>query len=103
MPYGSGCLGSVYNNNVQLVPLGAAITFEKNTNLLNVSHILNTDQIIVRQSGYFAVVFVVTTDEPCQFGIFINGVVEDSTVTGNNVGANQLVIRHMLLLKKMMF
>lgn len=100
MPCGAGAFAEVISKNPQIIAKGAAMTFDFNGKMLNVEHIPGTSQIVVRKSGLYGVVVTISTEEPAQFAIFVNGEVIESTVTGVNSGANQLVIRNHLLLKK---
>jgi hypothetical protein len=100
MAYGAGAFGVVYATQPQAIILGAPIIFDSNQNLLNVDHNPGTAGLIVRQSGTYQVVCLAQTLEPSQFGIYINGILEESTVSGINVGSTQLILRQVLKLKK---
>jgi hypothetical protein len=50
-------------------------------------------------SGVYMLIFSVDTDQACQFGMFVNNVLDSTAVVGKNSGAGQMVLRHTVELR----
>jgi hypothetical protein len=101
LPAQSGAFGSFYANNPQAVILAGSVRFDaNNAALLNIEHDPRSSQVIIRKSGLYKVIATVQTIEPSQFAIYINDILDGSTVVGINVGDNQLVSRQIMSLHK---
>jgi hypothetical protein len=66
--------------------------------LYNVKHYDVNAPFIVKKDGVYVVFIALSTDQSCQFTIFVNGDVVPLTCIGNNSGAGQLISRHLLKL-----
>jgi hypothetical protein len=97
---GSDAFGSVYNQHPVCVPVGKAVHFKHNQNLLNVHHKPEHSEVKVERDGTYFVTANLFVDQPCEFALFINDCVERSTVTALNAGASMLNIQQIMRLKK---
>lgn len=97
----NGCdaYGSFYCTSEQDVAIEAPVLFSNSQNVLNMTHVLGTGEIKVQKAGVYLFVFVVSTNQACQFTIFVNGVPDTTTTAGINKGANVLQLRQEIELK----
>jgi len=84
---GSDAHGNMYNTKVETIPIGAAIPFDNNQVLHNITHNPGDSFLTVLRDGLYYFSYNIIFDQPCQIAIFINGVLDASTVNGNNSGA----------------
>jgi hypothetical protein len=91
-PAGSGNsqYGYVYNLSAQVVPLETAVTFSDNGfGSASITHGLGTSGITFASQGIYRVNFSVSSTEPNQFALFINGVLVADSVYGSGAGTQQ--------------
>lgn len=87
---GSSEYAYVYNLSAQVVPLETAVTFSDNgIGTAGFTHGLGSSDITVINQGDYKVAFSVSGTEPCQFALFINGVVVAESVYGSGAGTQQ--------------
>lgn len=87
---GSSQYAYVYNLSAQVVPLETAVTFSDNgIGTAGFTHGLGSSDITVINQGDYKVAFSVSGTEPCQFALFINGVVVAESVYGSGAGTQQ--------------
>ena len=80
----------VYNLSNQNVPVEADIIFDSNTNLTSgFTHTLGTGTINILNTGIYKVSFSVSSTEPNQFALFINGIVLSGSIFGSGAGTQQ--------------
>jgi hypothetical protein len=79
----------VYNSSAQTVPVEGDVTFDSNSNLLDITHTPGTAQIILGSAGTYAVFFMVAGTEVNQFTIHQNGAPVTSSVYGSAIVAQQ--------------
>jgi hypothetical protein len=73
-----------------VVPLETAVTFDNNgIGTAGFTHGLGSSDITVINQGVYKVTFSVSGTEPCQFALFINGVVVAESVYGSGAGTQQ--------------
>ena len=97
----NGCdaYGSVYNQAVETIAIGDAIPFQFNHNMLNITHNAGDDFVTVLRDGIYYYEFNITFDQPCQIAVFVNCILDPTTVIGNNSGATMTVASQLLTLK----
>jgi len=100
MVAGSSVYNYSYNNIPQTIPVGYPVNFPGDGLTHNVYHPNFNAPFAVRESGIYVVFFVAHVEQASQFTIFVNGIIQELTVTGNNSGAGQLILRHMMYLHK---
>jgi len=87
---GSSQYAYIYNLSAQVVPLETAVTFDNNgIGTAGFAHGLGSPDITVINQGVYKVTFSVSGTEPCQFALFINGVVVAESVYGSGAGTQQ--------------
>jgi hypothetical protein len=87
---GSSQSAYIYNLSAQVVPLETAVTFSDNgIGTAGFTHGLGSSDITVINQGVYKVTFSVSGTEPCQFALFINGVVVAESVYGSGAGTQQ--------------
>ena len=84
----------------KIIPSNYPLELDNVDIFYNVKHYDNSAPIIVKNDGIYVVFISISTDQSCQFTIFVNGVVIPLTCIGNNSGAGQLISRHLLKLHK---
>lgn len=89
----------MYNTQVETIPIGASVPFQFAQYLVNILHNPGDTFFTVQRNGLYYFSYNIIFDQPCQIAIFINGVLDTSTVTGNNSGANPTVNTQLLRLK----
>jgi hypothetical protein len=92
--------GAFYKTKPDIVPLEAPITFEFNNNVECLAHIAGNPNIVIQKSGVYRVEFSVSILKSGQFGLFVNGVAVDGTITGIFQGASEVVQKYILNLNK---
>jgi len=96
---GSDAHGNMFNTQVETIPVGAAIPFQYNQVLINITHNAGDDFFTVLRDGLYFFSYNIIFDQPCQIAVFVNGVLDASTVTGNNSGASVTANSQLLRLK----
>lgn len=80
----------VYNLSSQNVPVEADIIFDSNTNLTSgFVHVPGTTTINIINTGIYKVSFSVSSAEPNQFALFLNGSVLSGSIFGSGAGTQQ--------------
>lgn len=97
---GSQAYINAFNNKETLISTGYPIEFSDLSINSNIDYVHVGAPFCVRESGVYILFFIATVDQSSQFAVFVNGVSKELTVTGNNSGAGQLVLRNMLKLEK---
>ena len=77
---------------------GDNIIFDEQQYATNVDYTNGSDFLIVRRTGLYYFAWAATFNEPCQLAMYINGVVNLSTVISNNSGATVTAASQMLRL-----
>jgi hypothetical protein len=76
--------------SAQVVPLEADVTFDSNgLGAPGISHGLGSSDISVAVAGVYKVTFSVSGTQPCQFALFINGILVPESVYGSGAGTQQ--------------
>ncbi len=89
-PTGTPEFGYVYNHSAQVVPIEADILFDTNgITTPGITHIPGTSQVQVNVTADYVVFFSVSTVEPGQFALFVNGVPIQGAVYGSGAGTQQ--------------
>jgi Collagen triple helix repeat (20 copies) len=82
--------GYIYNEGAQVVPLEADVSFDKNGILTTrIIHAVGTSHIHITSAGIYKVAFSVSSVEPNQFALFVNGALVTGTVYGSGAGTQQ--------------
>ena len=82
--------GYIYNLGAQIVPLESDISFDTNGVLTTgITHTPGTSQIHVINTGDYMITFSVSSVQPDQFALFVNGVQVTGTVYGSGAGTQQ--------------
>ncbi len=77
----------IYNlGSPQPVALEADITFDTNGPLLGITHVANTSDIILTQTGTYAVWFNEAGFQESQFALFLNGAAIAGGIYGSGAG-----------------
>ncbi|MEO8127380.1 MAG: hypothetical protein ABJF23_19865 [Bryobacteraceae bacterium] len=88
-PGASGTYAYVFNNGAQVVALEADVLFDSNGLLSGFSHTTGTSVVVVTNAGVYQVSFVVSTVEPNQFTLFLNGAPVSGATFGSGAGTQQ--------------
>ena len=92
--------GALFRSSALSLSTGQFLPFSTNLNLKNIKHFQGKDELMVCSSGIYKYSLNVQTTEPAQFALSINGVVDTSTIYGNDSGANIVSAIKLLSLKK---
>lgn len=95
---GSEAHASVYSNTPHTTLPGANIVFDLAQYAVNIDYINGNDYLNVRRNGLYYFSWSATFNEPCQLGVFINTVLDPTTVIANNSGATVTSASQMLRL-----
>lgn len=93
---GSNAYISSYNNTPITIPQGYPIPFSNDYLKYNIEHLSPNASFCVRESGIYIIFFIANTDQASQFTVFINGIENFLTTTGNNAGSGQTLFRSMI-------
>jgi hypothetical protein len=97
---GSDAYITSYNVNPDNISDCYPVNFSNNDQQLNIDHPLFNSPFCVRSSGIYILFFVTSSQQSCQFTLFINGIANTISTTGNNAGAGQTIFRQMYKLHK---
>lgn len=97
---GSDAYINSYNDILQNIPRSYPVNFSNNDLSLNIEHPSFNAPFCVRASGIYVLFFIITTQQSSQFTLFINGIPNIISTTGNNSGAGQTIFRQMYKLHK---
>jgi hypothetical protein len=95
---GSDAHASVYSYTAHSTVPGANIVFDLSQYATNVDYTNGDDYLIVRRNGLYYFSWTAQFNEPCQMGIFINTVLDPTTVVSNNSGATVTAASQMVRL-----
>jgi hypothetical protein len=95
---GSDAHATVYSNTIHTTLPGANVVFDLAQYATNVDYNNGDDYLIVRRTGLYYFAWTATFNEPCQLAIFINTVLDPTTVISNNSGATVTAETQMLRL-----
>ena len=97
---GSDAYISSYNNTSDNHLISYPVNFA-NTNLaLNIDHPSFNAPFCVRSSGVYMLFFITTVQQASQYTLFINGIPNTISTTGNNAGSGQTIFRQLYKLNK---
>jgi hypothetical protein len=97
---GSSAYLNAYANEETTIPFSQAAHTQLVDNNYNIDHLYDDSPYYVREAGTYLVFFMINSDQSSQFTIFVNGLEQPLTRSGNNSGAGQLIVRNLLKLKK---
>ncbi len=86
---GLSACGYLFNQQAEVVPIEAAVAFDSNGPLLGVTHAPGNAGLVVTASGTYVVDFSVSSVEPGQFALFVNGALAAGTTYGSGAGTQQ--------------
>ena len=95
---GSDAHASVYSYTVHSTAPGGNILFDKSQFAINVDYTDGDDFLTVRRTGLYFFSWNAQFNEPCQLGLYVNGVLDPTTVMSNNSGATVTAASQMLRL-----
>jgi hypothetical protein len=91
MVNGSDAHGSVYSNTFHTTPSGGNIVFDLSQYATNVDFTNGADFLVVQRTGLYFFSWTATFNEPCILGLYVNTVLDPTTVVANNSGATVTV------------
>jgi hypothetical protein len=100
MAGGSNAYIAANNQTDVSISQNDAVNFSNVSIARNIEHPEFNSPFVVRESGVYLLFFVGHVEQSAQFSVFINGVYEPSTTSGNNAGAGQSILRQLLKLNK---
>lgn len=99
MPAGSTAYVNAYDDDSTNTPRTFGVEFPHVDIKKNVDHLYPNSPFYVREAGVYVLFFMASTDNPCQYCIFLNGVEQPLTRVGTNSGSGQGILRTLLRLK----
>ena len=100
MPAGSTAYLNSYDNDASNTPRQAPVEIVNVDLSKNIDHLYPGSPFYVREAGVYLLFYMASTDNPSQYCVFVNGVQEPLTRTGQNSGSGQMILRTMLRLKE---
>jgi hypothetical protein len=97
---GSDAYLNSYNDTVQNIITTYPVNFNNNELYYNIDHPRFDAPFTVRKSGIYLLFFIIVVQQPAQFTLFINGIPNIISTTGNNAGAGQTIFRQMYAFNK---
>jgi len=91
---------AVASNDTQLIPLGQPVTFWHNNVVRNVKHIQGTPGMTIEKDGVYDLFFDALTDEPAQYSLYRNNVIEPNVIFGGDSAATRVIMRQIMEFKK---
>ena len=97
---GAIAYGSFYSTEPETIALGGHVHFNLDQNIRNIIHDpIDRSLFTMQKDGVYYFSFVICTDQPAQFTMFVNGVADPTTTTASNSGATQLNLHQLINLK----
>ena len=84
---GSDAHAAVYSNTIHTTLPGGNLVFDLSQLAINIDYTNGSDFMVVRRNGLYYFSWTATFNEPCILGIFVNTVLDPTTVISNNSGA----------------
>lgn len=84
----------------QTIQVNQPIQWDLTTLQENICHRQATTELVIENDGIYDLFVDVITGEPSQFTLFVNGVPDDSTLSGRDSGANKCLVRQFVRLNK---
>jgi hypothetical protein len=100
MAGGSNAYLNSANTESQVIPQAYPVNFNTTPIQYNIEHPTTQSPFCVREGGIYIVFFVGTSEQASQYTLFINGLPQLLTTTGNNAGSGQSIFRNMIRLEK---
>ena len=88
------------NTTAEIIPNEAAVNMENVFTNYNIDNLYKGSPFFVRKAGIYNLYFLINSDEAIQMCVFVNGNPVETTRSGNNSGAGQLIIQALLKLNK---
>src|SRR5262249_50866361 len=85
---GLSAYGYIYNLTAQSVAQEASVSFSNNGPLVGITHTAGSTDVVVTNSGTYAINFSVTGSQQNQFALFRNGVVAPESLYGTGSGGS---------------
>jgi hypothetical protein len=96
---GPSAYSEAVSDVVQEITAGNTFDFNYKLENRNVEHIQGSDSFTVKQDGIYDFFVDLATNEAVQLSLYVNGVVEPTTVFGRDSGGARLLLRQFLALK----
>jgi hypothetical protein len=97
---GSGAFVSLVSGTIQPVTPNDSFVFDTNVHLKEFKHTQGKTEIWVERDGVYDLFVDIATDEPLQYALFVNGVVDPGCIFGRDSGANRCLLRQFVKLNK---
>jgi hypothetical protein len=97
---GSGAFVSLVSSVIQPVSVNDSFIWDTNVHLKEFKHTQGKTEIWVERDGLYDLFVDIATDEPLQYALFVNGVVDPSVIFGRDSGANRCLMRQFVKLNK---
>jgi hypothetical protein len=99
MVAGSSAYLNTIHKDVLSIPRCFPVQFELPLLSLNIDQLYEGAPFHVREDGIYSIFFLLNSDEPSQFSIFVNGIEGEYSRLGNNSGSGQLLLKSIIRLK----
>jgi hypothetical protein len=78
--------GYIYNVTAESIAREASVSFSNNGPLVGITHTPGSPNVVVTNSGTYAVFFSLTSTQQSQFALFLNGTVVPESLYGSGSG-----------------
>lgn len=95
---GSDAHAAMYSTSVHTVAVGETIPMDNSQYAVNIVFNPVDNSLTVQRDGLYFFSYNIIFDQPCQIAVFVNNVVDLSTVNGNNSGATHTAGQQLLRL-----
>ena len=97
---GSPALFSLVSSALQAVDYNNTFYWPTNALVRNAWHQQGLDNIVIEKTGLYDLFADICTEEPLQYALFVNNMVDPSTIFGRDSGANRCLMRQFVKLNK---
>jgi hypothetical protein len=97
---GSPAYCSLTSTSHQVIPVEGSFYWNNDASKLNIVHQPGNRNVTIEREGLYDVFVDITTNEPMQFALFVNGVVDLSSIFGKDSGGTKGLIRQFVKLNK---
>ena len=98
MIYGSEAHAAMYSTSVHTVAVGDTVPMDNVQYAVNIVFNPLDNSLTVLRDGLYFFAYNIQFDQPCQLAVFINNIIDNTAVAGNNSGATTTVGQQLLRL-----
>lgn len=93
--------GTFNNYNIQAIHPYESFFFEKNNNLVDITHQEKTSNIIILKDGYYIINVILHLEDTGTVAFYKNDEIIKKTISTSNIGTNIVFVHELIFLKQL--